>query len=125
MVFLAANYQDLFPWLFGPCRCSCGIEEERERRRQGALTGGSGSTWVKQHFSVFECVVDKKTQNNSVKPIKSMNEVCLAQTGRPFCLSLLLLVSGTRSMTRVADLRNVSMSSTGWPQLMYTSSDVA
>jgi hypothetical protein len=37
-----------------------GIEEESERRRQGGLTGGSGSMWVKQHFSVFECVVDKK-----------------------------------------------------------------
>jgi hypothetical protein len=87
IVILAANCQDLFPYLFGPCRCSCGIEEERERRRQGALTGGSDSMWVKQHFSVFECVVDKKTQNNSVQPIKSMNEVCLAQTGRPFCMS--------------------------------------
>jgi hypothetical protein len=60
MVFVAANCHDLFPWLFGPCRCSCGIEEEGERRRQGALTVGFGSMWVKQHFSVFECVVDKK-----------------------------------------------------------------
>jgi hypothetical protein len=54
-----------------------------------------------------------------------MNEVRLAQTDRPFCMSFLLLVLGTRSITRVADLRNVSMSATGWPQLMYTSSDVA
>jgi hypothetical protein len=87
--------------------------------------GGSVSMWVKQHFVVFECVVDKKTQNNCVQPIKSMNVVCLARTARPFCMSLLLLVSGTRLMTRVADLRKVSMSATGWPQLMYTSSDVA
>jgi hypothetical protein len=87
MVFLADSYQDLFPWLFGPCRCGCGIEVERERRREGALKGGSDSMWVKQHFSVFECVLDKKTQNNSVQHIKSMNKVCLAQTGKPFCMS--------------------------------------
>jgi hypothetical protein len=50
----------LFPWLFGPCRCSCAIENEREKTREEALTGGSGSMLVKQHFFVFDCVVDKK-----------------------------------------------------------------
>jgi hypothetical protein len=50
MEFLATSCQNLFPWLFSPCRCSYGIEKEREMRREEALTGGSGSMWVKQHF---------------------------------------------------------------------------
>jgi hypothetical protein len=60
MEFLATSCQNLFPWLFSPCRCSYGIEKEREMRREEALTGGSGSMWVKQHFFVFDCVVRKK-----------------------------------------------------------------